>query len=184
MKRVATVASLLLLGTLLAACKTLGPSWRLTATNWKQPFHDSEIEVLVCTGELRSTLVAGTSVNLTVSAEPDDSAVDEVRHEGELRVGDPVRIEATCTDADGREIGYTRIEGRLGPPEHTTHSASTHVYPPAAPGAERINYCLSPAETRGQPPCLVARLVIPGTTNMGGGGKMDATRPYSMMEIR
>ena len=86
------------LALLLVGCKTLGPTWSLTVTNWRQPFSDSEIELAVCTGELRGTVVAGDQVSMTIAAGPEDAARETTRHEGNLRVGDPVRLEAACTD--------------------------------------------------------------------------------------
>ena len=149
------------LALLLVGCKTLGPTWSLTVTNWRQPFSDSEIELAVCTGELRGTVVAGDQVSMTIAAGPEDAARETTRHEGNLRVGDPVRLEAACTDEAGSEVGYIRVEGRVHAPEWTGHVGGTFVYPPAVPGAPGITDCLPPTEARGRPPCIVERLVTP-----------------------
>jgi len=161
MKSAAGFSIVLMAVVLLGGCKSLGPAWRLSVENWESIGTDPAFTVQVCTGELTATVRAGTAVSLTATAEPGGDAVDAVRHEGILRVGDPVWLEATCTDEAGSEVGFTRIVGRLGPPERSSQSVSTFVNPPAAPGAESFPDCLPPTEARGRPPCIAARLVIP-----------------------
>jgi hypothetical protein len=150
-----------LLALLLSGCKTLEPAWSLSVTNWRQPFSDSDIEVLVCTGELRGSVIVDDVVNMTIAAGPEEGARDAVHFEGSLRVGDPVRLEATCTDEAGSEVGYVRVEGRVRSPEWSGHVGGTFVYPPPVSGAPGITNCLPPSEARGSPPCIVERLVTP-----------------------
>lgn len=59
---------------------------------------------------------------------------EEARPAGGVHVGDPVVLEAPCTDEDGSEVGYARVEGRVGTPQSTGHSGATHVLPPVASG--------------------------------------------------
>lgn len=149
------------LALLLAGCKTFGPTWRLSVVNWESIGTDPVFAVQVCTGELAAVVRAGTAVSLSATAGPGGAAVDEVRHDGGLRAGDPVVLEASCTDGAGGEVGYVRVEGRVHSPEWTGHVGSTFVYPPAVPGAPGITDCLPPTEARGLPPCIVERLVTP-----------------------
>lgn len=109
-----------LLALLLAGCKTLGPTWSLSVINWQSVGTDPAFTLLVCKGGLRGTVVAGTQVSMTVAVGPEDDARETTRHAGNLRVGALVLIEATCTDEEGDEVGYARVEGRVGPPQHTT----------------------------------------------------------------
>lgn len=146
---------------LLGGCKSLGPTWRLSVVNWESIGTDRVFTLQVCTGELAAIVRSGTAVSLTATAGPGGDAVDEVRHEGSLRAGDPVYLEATCTDRTGGEVGYLRVEGRVHSPEWTGHVGSTYVYPPAVPGTPSITDCLPPTEARGRPPCIVERLVTP-----------------------
>ena len=150
-----------ILALLLAGCKTLEPAWGLSVTNWRQPFGDSDIELLVCTGELRGSVVVGDVVNMTIAAGPGEGVREAVDFQGSLQVGDPVRLEATCTDDAGSEVGYVRVEGRVRSPECTGHVGGTFVYPPAVPDAPSITDCLPPTEARGRPPSIVERLVTP-----------------------
>lgn len=51
-----------LLALMLAGCKTLGPTWSLSVTNWRQPFSDSEIELLADRAKSRLGSLSGGMV--------------------------------------------------------------------------------------------------------------------------
>lgn len=160
MTRVLAFASVLLGVFSLVGCKSLGPIWSVRVVNYEPTA--GEVRVRVCMGALITSVVVGTRVDVTVSAEPGGTVREEARPEQGLRVGDPVLLEATCTDEGGLEVGFARVEGRVSRPHHTFHIGSTVVYPPAVSGSGFVYAdCLAPTVVRGQPPCIVERLVIP-----------------------
>jgi hypothetical protein len=160
MNKLLVLASALLLAITLTSCKSFGSVWSVQVENRVDFLGD--VPVRICTGELTATVVVGTQVNVTVAAGPGDAMIEEARPAGGWRAGDPLVLEATCTDEDGREVGYARVEGRVSPPQYTTNPGSTSVYPPADSGGGPLYpTCLTPTVQRGQPPCIVERLMIP-----------------------
>lgn len=160
MRKHLLLAGALLLAITLTSCRTFAPWWSVKVENRMNFLGD--VPVRICTGELTATVVVGTQVNLAATAGPGDATIEEARPAGDWRAGDPLVLEATCTDEDGREVGYARVEGRVSPPQYTTNPGSTAVYPPADSGGGPLySTCLVPTVQRGQPPCIVERLMIP-----------------------
>lgn len=157
-KRLGVLAVLLLMAALVG-CKALGPYWRLTAIN-RTSFGATQL--LACAGGLEVNLSVSPVIDMTVLASPGSSDEETTWHEGQLRVGLPVVVEATCSAVDDSEIGYIRIEGVVGPPQHSGHTAGTVVLPPLAPDSPDEGLgCLAPAVVRGQPPCVIEGLIVP-----------------------
>jgi hypothetical protein len=157
MNKLLVLASALLLAITLTSCKSFLFIWEVRVDNRVDP-----VPVRVCTGELTASVVLGTQVNLTATAGPGDATREEARPAGGWRTGDPLVLEATCTDEDGSEVGYARVEGRVAPPQYTGQTGSTHAYPPPASGGGALySMCLTPTVQRGEPLCLIDDLVIP-----------------------
>lgn len=160
MKQYLVLATALLLAITLTSCKSFGSVWSVQVENRVDFLGD--VSAHICTRELTATVVLGTQVNVTVAAGPGDGTVEQARPAGGWRAGDPLVLEATCTDEDGREVGYARVEGRVSPPQYTSHAGATSVSPPAtSDGVLLYPTCLTPTVQRGQPPCIVERLMIP-----------------------
>ena len=160
MKKHLVLASALLLAISLTSCKTFGPVWSVLVENRTNFLGD--VSAHICTRELTATVAVGTQVNVTAAAGPGNGAEEQARPAGGWRAGDPLVLEATCTDEDGREVGYARVEGRVSPPQYTSHTGATSVSPPStSDGALLYPTCLTPTVQRGQPPCIVERLMIP-----------------------
>lgn len=152
-------ASGLLLVASLLSCRPPDAMWRVWLGNYEPTL--GHLAVRVCTGELTATVVVGTQVNVAATAEVDAITLVDVRLEGVVRGGDLALLEATCTDEDGSEVGYARVEGRVRTPHHPARTGATYVYPPpaTADGGSVYADCLSPTEARGRPPCIVEWLV-------------------------
>lgn len=161
-KPVRLATALFLMIVVLSACGPhMGPTWYLDVVN--PPYlTDSPVVFQECPGGLSAAVVAGTLVNLAASATPEEQSVRVLaRHEGKIRVGERAILEATCTGADGSEIGYARVNGRISTPLHNIYGGQTKAYPPVAPGSAHLPECLPPTSARGAPPCIVERMVTP-----------------------
>lgn len=161
-KPVRLATALFLLSLLLSACGPhMGPTWSLDVVN-PPYFVDSPVVFQECPGSLSATVVAGTLVDLAASATPEEQSVRvSTRHEGRIRVGERAILEATCTGADGSEIGYARVDGRVSTPLHNMYGGQTKAYPPVAPGSAHLLECLPSTSARGAPPCIVELMVTP-----------------------
>lgn len=144
---------------LLVACHPrIGGNWHLTIDNYSE--EEGFPSVVPCRGELAASVTVADLVSLRAVAEADHSKIASTTHAGKVRRGDRAVLETTCTEENGTEIGYARVDGRVTAPPYGGYGGATFVYPPNANGS-LSEWCLTPTEQRGMPPCIVERMVIP-----------------------
>lgn len=155
---VAVLGALLILGGCLYF--QMGDTWHLRVKANPHEFGVPTSE-LPCQGAISASINFGRVGIITASAAPEDLGDGAVlRHEKTVRPGQPVTVEAVCTDALGNEVGYSRVEGRVLRPGHNAGAASTYVQPGFVGGS--LDYCLDATETRGLPPCVWSRDIVSG----------------------
>lgn len=141
--------------------RRLGPYWALEIANYEEQ-QGGVPYAPPCSGVLGSTVQVASIGSFSAQAtEEERSDFVEWRHEGSLRVGMPVTIEATCTDSSGAELGYARVEGKVATPSYDGEAGFTYVLPGVLPGLDERDSCLKLVDFRGRAPCIIDRLVVP-----------------------
>lgn len=160
---VLVLALLAVVPSLLTSCllRRVGTTWILSVAN----FDEREVDGLFtppCGGALSASVsVAGMGPMSALASLGERFDQFEWRHEGRVRVGAPVRIEAVCTDSDDLEIGYALVEGTISIPPYDGYGGGTWVRPGVVEGEQEGNACLKASQARGRAPCISESFVRP-----------------------